>query len=50
MGPYLLLGLAPACRALSEKAHYLAAAGQDKPLSDVEEEIDHLAGELWGFE
>ena len=34
---------------LSEKAHYLAATGQDKARSDVEEEINHLAGELWGL-
>ena len=34
---------------LSEKAHYLAAAGQDKALSDVENEIDRLAGELWSL-
>jgi hypothetical protein len=32
---------------LSEKAHYLAAAGEDKPLCKAQEEIDHLAGELW---
>jgi hypothetical protein len=33
----------------SEKAHHLATAGQDKALSDVEDEIDRLAGELWGL-
>ena len=34
---------------LSEEAHHLAAAGQDKALSDVEDKIDHITGELWGL-
>lgn len=34
---------------LSEEAHHLAATGEDKSLKEVEEEIDHLAGELWGL-
>ena len=34
---------------LSEKAHYLAAASQDKTLNDIQDEIDHLAGELWSL-
>lgn len=34
---------------LSEKAHDLAATGEDKALSDVEKEIDLLAGKLWGL-
>jgi len=34
---------------LSEQAHDLAGAGQDKALREVEQEIDRLAGELWGL-
>jgi len=34
---------------LSEKAHYLAAASQDKTLNDIQDEIDHLAGKLWSL-
>ena len=34
---------------LSEKAHSLAAISEDKALRDLEDEIDHLAGKLWGL-
>jgi hypothetical protein len=34
---------------LSEKAHHLASTSQGKALSDCEEEIDRLSGELWGL-
>jgi SAM-dependent methyltransferase len=32
---------------LSEKAHDLAATGEDKALSEVEEAINHLSAKLW---
>jgi SAM-dependent methyltransferase len=34
---------------LSEQAHSLAAISEDKALSETEEEIDRLSGELWGL-
>jgi hypothetical protein len=33
----------------SEQAHSFAAIGEDKALSAVEDEIDRLAGQLWGL-
>ena len=34
---------------LSKRAHYFAVTNEDKALSEVEEEIDRLAGELWSL-
>jgi hypothetical protein len=34
---------------LSEEAHHIATAGEDKALINIEEEIDHLAGEMWSL-
>jgi hypothetical protein len=35
--------------ALSEEAHSAASSGDEKRVSDIEEEIDLLSAQLWGL-